>query len=137
MHALLFLCFVAFVRGQFDTSVMRHYLDLSFARYDHTPMDGVIEEVEWDSTVYKDDANNDTCVNVIEYANAHTCPKKLDLFHHYDHNQDSCLKVGDLSEEFHSIDFNNDNIVSLKEWEDYFIQLTRHLFPTFGTAPGK
>ncbi|XP_052783245.1 uncharacterized protein LOC128219473 [Mya arenaria] len=108
---------------------MRHYFDMSFAIYDHTPHNGEVEENEWDATVYKDDLNNDTCVTLEEYTQVHNCPVAAYLFSHYDHDGDKCLDVADMSEEFHAIDDNKDNMVSLHEWEQYFIRLTMRLFP--------
>lgn len=47
---------------------------------------------------------DDTCVTLQEYLSVHSCPVADQLFAHYDHNSDGCLKIADMSEEFHLID---------------------------------
>lgn len=37
---------------------LRRYMDISFARYDHDPNDGLVLENEWDATIYREDANS-------------------------------------------------------------------------------
>ncbi|XP_052783248.1 uncharacterized protein LOC128219477 [Mya arenaria] len=117
------------IQSHVNTNTLRHFLDMSFAIYDHTPHDGEVEENEWDATVYKEDLNNDTCVTLEEYTQVHSCPVAAYLFSHYNHDGDNCLEVSDMSEEFHLIDHSGDNLVSLHEWEQYFLHLTHRLFP--------
>ncbi|KAH3805938.1 uncharacterized protein LOC127835285 [Dreissena polymorpha] len=135
MLAILLVCSLAAVNA-INTQDIRRYMDVSFAHYDHSPLDGLVEENEWDATIYREDLNNDTCVTLQEYLAVHTCPQAAALYHHYDHNSDSCLKVADMSQEFHLIDHSGDNVVSLHEWELYFQHLTQKLFGHLIHGPG-
>ncbi|KAH3805954.1 uncharacterized protein LOC127834734 [Dreissena polymorpha] len=136
MLAIVLVCSLAAVNAANPPPDIRKYMDVSFATYDHSPLDGLVEENEWDATISREDLDHDTCVTLKEYLVVHTCPKAADLFRHYDHNNDSCLKVADMSEEFHLIDHSGDNVVSLQEWEQYFFQLTNKLFAHLFQGPG-
>ncbi|XP_060604709.1 uncharacterized protein LOC132757447 [Ruditapes philippinarum] len=131
MLVVLLVCALSAVNA-INTNEQRHYLDMSFARYDHSPKDGSVMEVEWDATIYREDVNNDTCVTLAEYLSVHSCPVASTLYAHYDHDSDGCLNTADMSQEFHMIDHSHDNVVSLHEWEQYFLHLTKKLFPHLG-----
>ncbi|KAH3805939.1 uncharacterized protein LOC127834733 isoform X1 [Dreissena polymorpha] len=133
MMFLILVCVVGMAAGQTlpHGADLKQLVDARFSRLDHSPTDGVVTENEWDVLLTREDLNNDTCVSLTEYEQASPAmPTTMatTMFHHFDHDADGCLKVSDLSAEFHLVDHNGDNSVSLHEWEQYFTHLITKLF---------
>lgn len=110
---------------------LRVLVEKAFGRLDHNPKDGIVEEAEWDVLIENEDLDNNTCVDLAEYTKARPqLPVEITtkIFHHFDQDSDNCLTLNDMQADYHVIDHNNDNTVSMHEWDQYFTHLVTQLF---------
>ncbi|XP_045206782.2 uncharacterized protein LOC123559025 [Mercenaria mercenaria] len=110
-------------QAQHNLTEVNFELDKEFHHMDRNKNNAVdVQEFEAILNVW--DRDNDGCVGMTEFFAAHSSDSltmEWALFSHFDHNQDSCLEIPDLVDEFHIVDINPQNgEITLQEYEVYY-----------------
>ncbi|WAR10889.1 hypothetical protein MAR_035965 [Mya arenaria] len=144
MKLLLFLCLLGVTFAAQPTCEIPHGHDLTqlvdggFARMDTQPKDDKVTTLEYDMIIQLDDKNNDSCVSFAEYHNPETQALYLEvnqkMYQHFNPDGDDCLDVDEMNAQFGKIDKDGDGLVDKHEYEQYYTNLLKHLYPCHGGA---
>ncbi|KAH3799908.1 uncharacterized protein LOC127838147 [Dreissena polymorpha] len=109
-------------------------IDQQFAALDLNH-NGILEFSELAAFGAKEDANHDGQVNLQEYMTFLNLPLEIGqpIFNVYDKDKDGFINQSFLTEYYHLLDHNNDNSVSLHEYEQY---ISTFLACVFGADHG-
>ncbi|XP_060570076.1 uncharacterized protein LOC132728450 [Ruditapes philippinarum] len=109
---------------------VNHELELEF-NYMDVNNNSLIELDEFDAVINVQDADKNGCVSLNEFIRYHygnELKQAWNLFNHYDHDQDGCLELYDMIDEYSEIDVNpKDGEVTLNELEEYYDKLFKQI----------
>ncbi|XP_060587357.1 uncharacterized protein LOC132742874 isoform X1 [Ruditapes philippinarum] len=138
-NLIIFLCSSRCILAQsptkFTIGQVDFELDREFELMDQND-DKVISQQEFDDFQEQQDKDGNDCVSMDEYFAYHQgnmLTFEWHMFQHLDHNQDGCLELPDMKEEFNEIDrAPKDNEIEIHELELYYSKL----YETFGIVKG-
>ncbi|XP_053381238.1 uncharacterized protein LOC123554625 isoform X2 [Mercenaria mercenaria] len=110
-------------------SAFNKIMDGSFKNVDRDT-DGIIERYEFDNLVIIADKDNNGCMTLEEYKNFSAGGPEIAsrIYKHFDTSNTNCLRVDDVSSQFDIMDADNNGMVTMAEFQKYYVNLLQSLF---------